>query len=204
MARSVFYYHRAFLDKPDIYDSTKDSIKTIYDDSKGRYGYRRITITLRAEGQLINHKTVQKLMVQMDLRAKRKKRHYRYYKGDIGQIAPNVINRDFMIDKPNKKWATDVTQININEDKTYFSPILDMYNGEIISYTISKSPNLKMVTDMLRNAFHSNNTLDGLVLHSDQGWHYQHKEYQKILKGKNITQSMSVLTPFICIKWIHT
>lgn len=191
MARSVFYYHRALLANPDIYDSTKASIKSIYDDSKGRYGYRRITIALRAEGQLINHKTVQKLMAQMNLRAKRKNRHYRSYKGDIGQIAPNVINRDFMADKPNKKWATDVTQINIDEDKTYFSPILDMYNGEIISYTISRSPNLKMVTDMLRNAFCSNNTLDGLTLHSDQGWHYQHKEYQKMLKDRNITQSMS-------------
>jgi putative transposase len=130
-------------------------------------------------------------MAQMCLRAKRKKRHYHSYKGEVGKIAPNVIARDFDVDKPNKKWTTDVTQINIGDSKMYLSPILDMYNGEIISYSISRSPNLRMVTEMLKSAFRKNNELKGVILHSDQGWHYQHSKYQKMLKDKEIIQSMS-------------
>lgn len=95
MARSVFYYHRIRLKKNDGYSGIRDRIKTVYDASKGRYGYRRICLELRSEGCRINHKTVQKLMSQMGLKAKRKKRHYHSYKGECGKIAPNVINRDF-------------------------------------------------------------------------------------------------------------
>lgn len=78
-----------------------------------------------------------------------------------------------------------------NDEKLYISPILDMYNGEIIAYTLSRSPNLKMVTDMLKKAFKKYKNLDGLLLHSDQGWHYQHTQYQKMLKNNGIIQSMS-------------
>ena len=191
MARSVFYYHQKRITLCDGYDDIRGSIKRIYEESKGRYGYRRICYALRNEGVTINHKTVHKLMVQMCLKAKRKKRHYRSYKGEVGRIAPNVIARDFDIDKPNKKWTTDVTQVNIGDAKMYLSPILDMYNGEIISYSISRSPNLKMAMQMLRSAFRKNKDLKGLILHSDQGWHYQHSSYQKMLKDKEIIQSMS-------------
>ena len=81
----------------------------MYDENKGRYGYRRICYVLRSEGMLINHKTVQKLMRQLDMKAKRKKRHYHSYKGEVGKIAPNVIARNFKASTPNQKWTTDVT-----------------------------------------------------------------------------------------------
>ncbi len=191
MARSVFYYHQKRIAICDGYDDIRNSIKRIYEQNKGRYGYRRICYALRNEGVVINHKTVQNLMKGMCLKAKRKKRHYRSYKGSVGKIAPNVIARDFQVDKPNMKWATDVTQVNIGDAKMYLSPILDMYNGEIISYSISRRPDLKMAMDMLKSAFRKNKDLKGLVLHSDQGWHYQHSKYQKMLKNKNIIQSMS-------------
>lgn len=153
MARSVFYYHLSRLKDNDGYDDTRKRIKAIYDDSKGRYGYRRICMSLRNEGCNINHKTVLKLMSQMELKARRKKRHYHSYKGQIGKVAPNVINRNFSAERPNQKWTTDVSQVCIKDEKLYISPILDMYNGEIITYTLSRSPNLKMVTDMLKKAF---------------------------------------------------
>ena len=191
MARSVFYYHISHMDDSDGYDRIRTRIQQIYDKNHGRYGYRRICMELRNEDIVINHKTVQKLMNQMGLKAKTKKRHYHSYKGEIGKIAPNVLERDFCADRPNQKWATDVTQVCINDRKLYLSPILDMFDGGIISYTISASPNLEMVISMLKKALRKYPQLDGLTLHSDQGWHYQHDMYQKMLKDHDITQSMS-------------
>lgn len=191
MARSVFYYHLKRLDNTDGYDAVRMRIKSVYDENKGRYGYRRICYALRNEGMLINHKTVLKLMRQLNIEAKRKKRHYHSYKGEVGRIAPNVIDRNFYASAPNQKWTTDVTQVCIHNVKTYLSPVMDMFNGEIVAYTISRSPNLKMVINMMKSAFRKQTKLNGLIIHSDQGWHYQHKMYQKMLKDKGVIQSMS-------------
>ena len=191
MARATYYYHTKRLSKPDGYDDVRAAIRKIYDCHKGRYGYRRITSQLRNEGILLNHKTVQKLMVEMNLYGKRKKIKYKSYKGEIGKIAPNVIDRDFVATAPNQKWTTDVTEVKIKDKKIYLSPILDMFNGEIISYSISYSPNQHMVMTMLDKAFKKTSIPTGLILHSDQGIHYQHQRYQKALIDKNIVQSMS-------------
>ena len=121
----------------------------------------------------------------------RKRNKYRSYKGEVGKTAPNIVNRDFSTTGPNQKWATDVTQISIGMDKCYLSPILDMYNGEIVSYTISDPPDLRMVMEMLDQAYAAREVKAGLMLHSDQGWHYQHYGYLKSLKDHNIVQSMS-------------
>ena len=150
MARSVFYYHISHMDNSDGYDRIRNHIKQIYDKNHGRYGYRRICIELRNEDIVINHKTVQKLMNQMGLKAKAKKRHYHSYKGEIGKIAPNVLERNFCADRPNQKWATDVTQVCINDRKLYLSPILDMFDGGIISYTISSLPSPLLISGTLR------------------------------------------------------
>lgn len=121
----------------------------------------------------------------------RKKRKYSSYKGTIGKIADNILNRDFKANKPNQKWVTDVTEFKVNEEKIYLSPIVDLYNGEIVSYNLSKHPNFNQILDMLKKAFKKipNNT--NLILHSDQGWQYQMKQYQAKLKKKGIIQSMS-------------
>ena len=126
MARSVFYYHLAHMNEGDGYDDLRNRIKAIYNENHGRYGYRRICLALRNEGKIVNHKTVQKLMSQLGLKAKCKKRHYHSYKGEIGRIAPNVLERDFAAECPNQKWTTDITQVCINDKKLYLSPILDM------------------------------------------------------------------------------
>ncbi len=191
MARSTFYYHTKRMKEPDPYESLRIQIERIYRENRGRYGYRRITAQLCNEGICVNHKLVQKLMSQMELRAKRRRQHYHSYKGEIGRVAPNILERNFKADKPNTKWTTDVTQVNIHDRKIYLSPILDMYNGEVISYSTSYSPDLRMVTTMLKKAFDKYESLDGLVFHSDQGWHYQHYRYQKMLSEKGIIQSMS-------------
>ncbi len=116
---------------------------------------------------------------------------YKSYKGEVGRIADNILKRDFKADKPNLKWVTDITEFNLFCQKVYLSPILDLFNGEIVSYNIGYRPTFDLVSSMLTKAFENlpNNTK--LILHSDQGWHYQIKPYQRMLKKKGITQSMS-------------
>ncbi len=191
MARSVFYYHLKRLKTQDKYKIEKEVIESIFHEHKGRYGYRRITAEMRNRGFVINHKTVQHLMLQLGLKSHIRKVRYRSYKGEVGRIAPNIINRNFASVAPNRKWATDVTQINIASEKLYLSPIIDMYNGEIISYNISRRPDLEQVYDMLDKAFSRFECLDGLILHSDQGWQYQHYGYRKRLEEHGVIQSMS-------------
>ena len=191
MARSTYYYNVARIETSDKYQAERKRISEIFAQHHKRYGYRRVCIQLRNEGYTINHKTVQKLMQEMHLKSVVRRVKYRSYKGEVGRIAANVLDRDFNTQVPNRKWATDVTEIKVGDRKAYLSPILDMYNGEIISYTISDCPNLRMVMNMVKSAIKKAKTLEGLILHSDQGWHYQHAQYQLTLKRNGIIQSMS-------------
>ena len=179
------------MKQPDKYRELKDVIKQIFSENKGRYGYRRITMELHNRGYRVNHKTVQKLMRQCGLKCEIRRRKYRSYKGEVGKVAPNIIARDFKADRPNQKWTTDVTEFAVNNQKVYLSPILDMYNGEIISYNISLHPTFHQTMDMLDKAFAKIPDNTGLILHSDQGWQYQMGRYQLRLKEKGIIQSMS-------------
>lgn len=189
MARSTFYYyHHAPKDK---HAALRERIAAIFYAHKGRYGYRRITLTLRNEGLSVNHKTVERIMREAGIKSEVRKVKYRSYKGDVGRIAPNILQREFATEAPNRKWVTDVTQINIGGKKCYLSPVLDMYNGEIVSYTISEHPDLRMVIRMLEKALPKKEHTDTLMIHSDQGWHYQHALYRRMLQQNGITQSMS-------------
>ena len=116
---------------------------------------------------------------------------YHSYKGEVGKIAPNLLNRDFYAQKPNEKWVTDVTEFSLFGKKLYLSPILDLHSSYLVSYTISERPVLSMVTSMLEKAFVNIPDNTNLILHSDQGWQYQHKQYQRMLHNKGIRQSMS-------------
>ena len=116
---------------------------------------------------------------------------YRSYKGDVGKIAPNLLNRDFHADRPNQKWVTDVTEFSLFVEKLYLSPILNLHSSDLVSYTISERPALSMVTSMLDKAFEKIPDATNLILHSDQGWQYQHRQYQRMLREKGIRQSMS-------------
>lgn len=191
LPRSSFYYHLKRLQKPDKYTEEAKEISTIYHENKGRYGYRRITTELHRRGFVLNHKTVQRLMKQQGLVCRVRMKKYRSYKGEVGKIAPNLLNRDFHAERPNQKWVTDVTEFSLFGQKLYLSPILDLHNGYLVSYTISERPVLSMVTTMLDKAFETIPDGTGLILHSDQGWQYQHKQYQRMLKAKGIRQSMS-------------
>ena len=191
LPRATFYYHLRRQNKPDRYEVAKAEIIVIYHENKGRYGYRRITTELNKRNILLNHKTVQKLMKALGLVCRVRMKKYRSYKGEIGNIAPNLLNRDFIADRPNQKWVTDVTEFNLFGEKLYLSPILDLHSSDLVSYTISDRPVLSMVTTMLDKAFAQIPDGTNLILHSDQGWQYQHKRYQRMLQKKGVRQSMS-------------
>lgn len=175
----------------DKYAEVKERIKQIFHENKGRYGYRRILCCLRGENIVINHKTVQRLMKELNLHCMVRLKKYRSYKGEVGKIAPNILQRDFTSAKPLMKLVTDITEFSLFNEKLYFSPILDLYNGEIISYQISSRPNYALVRDMLDDTLRKMSATKDVIIHSDQGWHYQMRAYQRALAKKGITQSMS-------------
>ena len=191
MPRSTYYYQVKQLDKPDKNKAIKTEIQAIYDEHKGNYGYRRIYLELRNRGFVVNHKKVQRLMKVMGLAARiRRKRKYSSYQGEVGKKADNLIKRQFEGSKPCEKCYTDVTEFALPEGKLYLSPVLDGYNSEIIDFTLSRSPNLKQVQTMLDKAFPAD-SYSGTILHSDQGWQYQHQSYHDFLESKGILPSMS-------------
>lgn len=193
LARSTYYYQLKQLGKSDKNHDIKDEIQAIFTEHKGNYGYRRMTLELRNRGFVVNHKKVQRLMKILGLSARiRRKCKYSSYQGEVGKKADNLIQRQFEASKPMEKCYTDVTEFAIpaSSQKLYLSPVLDGFNSEIIAYNLSTSPNLIQVKDMLEQAFgeeHYENT----ILHSDQGWQYQHDFYHRFLEGKGIQPSMS-------------
>lgn len=191
MARSSYYYHLKTKSVLSKHADLINKIKSIYHHHKGRYGYRRITLQMKSEGLIINHKTVFKLMGVLGLRSLIRRKKYRSYRGETGSIAPNLLQRDFKSNQPCLKWATDITEFKVKDKKLYLSPIIELFNGEIISYSLSETPNFKQVADMLDGALKKANNQTGLILHSDQGWQYQMKKYQSRLKQRGIRQSMS-------------
>ena len=168
-----------------------DLIQDIFYENKGRYGFKRITAELRNRDYVINHKKVLRLMTKMGLRAVRKKQKYHSYVGEVGHIADNIINRDFVATKPNEKWTTDISQFNCPFGKSYLSPIIDMGMGDVVAWDLSQNPNLEQTKRMLDEAFKKHPNLEGLIFHSDMGWQYQHNYYQQRLKERGIIQSMS-------------
>ena len=193
LPRSTYYYQLKQLDRLDKDKNLKAEIQVIFTEHRGNYGYRRMTLELRNRGYMVNHKRVQRLMNVLGLSARiRRKRKYSSYQGEIGKKADNLIQRQFEATKPMEKCYTDVTEFAIpaSSQKLYLSPVLDGFNSEIIAYNLSTSPNLEQVKAMLNQAFseeHYTNT----ILHSDQGWQYQHDFYHRFLESKGIQPSMS-------------
>ena len=176
MAKSTYYFE---ISKKDVVaehnQKLLEEIKSIFDLHKRRYGVRRVYQELKNRGYKVNHKRVQRLMHEAGLAEKRPKEKYHSYKGEVGKIADNIINRDFSTTAHLQKWTTDVSQFNFSWRKCYISPVLDMNTNEII----------------LNRAFEKFPSVEGLIFHSDQGWQYQHAYYRKTLQEHGITQSMS-------------
>ena len=189
MARSTFYYN--IKQKPDKWSVERQRIVELYHQNKGRYGYRRLTLAMRDEGYVINGKTVRRLMTEAGIKCQVRMKRYKSYKGEVGKIAPNLLERDFTADAPHRKMVTDVTEFHLFGVKLYLSPVLDLYNSELIYYTIYRHPVMDMVLDMIKGTVSIIGSDTNAILHSDQGFQYQHKDYQKLLKDNHIIQSMS-------------
>ena len=192
LAKSTYYFE---MQKEDPIKTRNkevtDEIKDIFEHHKGRYGVRRVYMELVNRGYKINHKRVQRIMHEAGLEGKRPKEKYHSYRGKVGKVADNLINRDFNTSKPLQKWTTDISQFSFPWGKCYLSPILDMHTNEIIAYDLAQSPNMAQIHRMLDRAFAKFPSFTGLIMHSDQGWQYQMYDYQRRLKEKGIRQSMS-------------
>lgn len=191
LPRSTYYYYIKHMKDEDKYSEIRKQITDIFHENKGRYGYRRITMEMHNRGYVINHKTVLRLMNEEKIKCMVRIKKYRSYKGEVGKVAPNLLERDFSTSAPNEKWVTDVTEFSLFGRKLYLSPILDLHSSYLVSYTISEHPALSLVLNMARQALSVLSRGAEPILHSDQGWQYQHKQYQKLLKDHGIKQSMS-------------
>lgn len=193
LARSTFYYQCRAAQRADAQSILETRIRTVYDEHKGRYGYRRITAVLRRSTQEpINHKCVQRLMQKMGLRALiRVKKRSRHVPGTSDAHVPNILQRDFSATAANQKWATDVTEFNVSGHKLYLSACMDLYNGEIVAYRMARRPVFEMVSTMLEAALSQTSCAVDLIVHSDQGWHYKMQPYRAMLARRGARQSMS-------------
>ncbi|XMB68059.1 IS3 family transposase [Mycoplasmatota bacterium zrk1] len=196
LAKSTYYDGVKRFDRVDNDKFLKDKIIAVYNENLGRYGYRRLTIALNKDIDVIetygniNHKRVQRLMKVLGLRAKIRVKKYRSYKGKEGVIAPNILDRDFNSHKPEEKMVTDVTEFRVCNKKIYLSPLIDLNTSEVVSYSVSTSPSVSFVMEMMEKGL-TKKQYDNLTIHTDQGFQYQNNRYQNFLGYKGIKQSMS-------------
>lgn len=164
----------------------------IFEASRKTYGYRRIKLALKNfYGIKVAYKTVRKLMIELHLTCKVRKKRYRYISQISNKITPNLLNRNFRKDEPNQAWVTDVSEFRINRKRLFLSVIQDLYNGEVKGYQLSRNHNQDLILKTLRKAVDPNEDLLRLLIHSDQGVLYQSPKYRNYLKESKFIQSMS-------------
>jgi len=192
MAKSSYCYQQAVLDGPDKSADLRVKIRTVFDESSSRYGYRRIHSSLKNEKLTVSEKVVRRIMQEEKLivpNVKRKK--YSSYKGEITPAVPNVIERDFHAGQPNMKWLTDITEFHVPAGKIYLSPIIDCFDGLPVSWTIGTSPDAELVNTMLDNAIGTLKDGEHPIIHSDRGAHYRWPGWIERMENAGLTRSMS-------------
>ncbi|MGR6265478.1 IS3 family transposase [Escherichia coli] len=191
LARSTLYYQLSLQKAKDKYADVKQLIASIFHEHRGCYGYRRIHCELQKRGLKFSGKTVRKLMQQLGLKSPVRLKKYRSYRGNMGLTAENILQRQFKAEAPCEKWVTDITEFRAGGQKLYLSPILDLFNGEIVAWETACRPTEELVKRMLNKGLESLAEGEKPLLHSDQGWHYRIKSYQSALADRGLVQSMS-------------
>ena len=192
LSRSTFYDHRHRLNRVDKRADLKAAIGEVFTAANSRYGHRRIRAVLVRQGWQVSKKTVLKCMRETDLKCPvRRRRRYNSFRGEVGQAAANVLDRQFAAESQHTKWVTDVTEFSLGSTKVYVSPILDLHDHRIISAMAGPSPSVKMVTDGLRLGIQTLHPNEKPLVHSDQGFQYRHALWRNTLSDAGLTQSMS-------------
>jgi putative transposase len=193
LARSSYFYHRARVKVADKYLAVRRSITDIFELNHRCYGYRRLQASLTRQCVTISEKVVQRLMKQESLIvSKPKRRRYGSYLGEISPAPENLINRDFHAAAPNEKWLTDITEFQIPAGKVYLSPVIDCFDGLVISWSIGTHPDAELVNTMLDAAIETVvDTNDRPVVHSDRGAHYRWPGWLSRIGEAKLIRSMS-------------
>ena len=189
LKRSTFYYHLSHPGR-DRYADVRPLVREAFSRTANGMGYRQVALVLRNEqGLCISGKTVLRLMREEGLRCAIRRKRYSSYRGEQGKAARNVLGRDFSADAPMRKLVTDVTEFGQPWGKAYLSPVMDLYNNEIVAWSVSENPNMAQIREMMDML---GPRLDGpALLHSDQGWQYQQEPYRLRLAEMGLEQSMS-------------
>lgn len=192
LPRSTFYDHRRRLRQEDARAGIKEAIRDAFATAKSRYGHRRIRAILLRQGWTVSKKTVLKLMRQLGLYCPvRRRKRYNSFRGEVGEAADNMLNRQFAAEARHTKWVTDVTEFIVGTGKVYLSPVLDLHDNRVISAAAGTSPSVKMVTDGLKTAISTLGPDEKPLVHSDQGFQYRHTLWRDTLDKAGLTQSMS-------------
>jgi len=174
MAKSSYFYQKQVQAQPDKYLTLREKIRDIFIENRRCYGYRRIHAVLKNEGVTCSEKVIRKIMTEEQLLIRgKKKRRYNSYMGEISPAAPNLLERDFHADKPNEKWVTDLTEFGIPSGKVYLSPIMDCFDGMVVSWTIGTSPDAELVNSMLDEGVSCLSEGEHPIIHTDRGSHYR-------------------------------
>lgn len=193
LARSSYFYHRSPMRVADKYAEVRHTMTKIFESNHGAYGYRRIQSSLNRQRMFISEKVVRRLMKQEGLQAARpNRRRYRSYVGEISPAPDNIINRDFHAAAPNEKWLTDISEFHIPAGKVYLSPMIDCFDGMVVSWTIGTSPNAELVNTMLDAAIET--VVEGRekpIVHSDRGGHYRWPGWLSRVAKASLVRSMS-------------
>jgi putative transposase len=208
LPRSTFYDHRRRLSGSDTRAGIKKAIRNAFSAANSAYGHRRILAVLLRQGWQVSKKTVLKLMRELGLQCPvRRRKRYNSFRGDVGEAADNVLNRQFATESRHTKWVTDVTEFNVGTTKVYLSPVLDLHDNRVISATAGPSPSVKMVTDGLRLAIDTLNPGEKPLIHSDQGfqggfnWSSQHLVIAEVFDGSSAAGSGSGDPSEVALAW---
>ena len=192
LSKSSYCYQVQCIKSKDKYKELRQQIKELFMCNKEIYGYRRIHCLLRKDGIIVSEKIVRRIMNEEQLIVKAaRKRKYNSYKGEITPEVDNIIKRDFSAKKPNEKWLTDITEFHIPAGKIYLSPIIDCFDGMVVSWTIGTSPNSKLANTMLQKAIEQLDPSEHPLVHSDRGCHYRWPEWINLMDTAGLTRSMS-------------
>ena len=192
IAKSSYYYQRTAIKRPDKHGAIHKNIIELFKENRSCYGYRRIHSELKRIGIVVSEKIVRRIMKAEKLTVPTKRtRKYSSYKGEITPAVDNIINRNFHADEPNKKWLTDITEFAIPAGKVYLSPIIDCFDGMVVSWNISTTPDSVLVNSMLKDAICTLSSSEHPLIHTDRGSHYRWPGWIELMKTAGLTRSMS-------------